>query len=95
LSTFETWIQFGGLHSACGVITKGLLKHFVSLRSYFLKVKTVQILCSLLRSVISLGYNDHRMLHPIQRHLNISCTKMKLPVAVTPHYFTINQFGGA
>jgi len=35
------------------------------------------------------------MLHPIQRHLNVSCTKTKLPVAVTPHYFTINQFGGA
>jgi hypothetical protein len=63
LATFQTWLlPFEGLCCTHGIIIRGLLRHFISLISCFLKVKTKidAILCSL-RATNSQGHNNCRV----------------------------------
>lgn len=40
LATIETWVRFKGLCSTCSIIVKDFSKHFISLTTWFLNVKT-------------------------------------------------------
>ncbi len=73
----ETWMPFKVCTLLMVSSEKGFYKCCVSLRSYFLKVKTklVAILCSL-RSATSLNYNNHRK-HSRCKHLKCQLKKIQ------------------